>query len=568
LWIAVVLLVLLGSRHLLTRPIPAFGELVAFPSSSGAALREYRSSGSLEGLGGDVASPTMLAALGVSGLAVLGKLALLRTLVVVGSLFVGLLGAWRLAAPSRSWRVQMAGLVAYVAVPVGYNAIGEGHLTGIVAYALAPYLLIVLARLVGDTPFASTTTRHGVAALAALLTVGGLVDPFFLLLGPMLALGVVAGSILVGHPRGSGRVLGLSVGAAAVSALVLLPWTLVWRSSWEAFARPRHSPVDPATADDLLRFATGDLGFGPLGYALLIAAALPLLIGRDWRLVWAVRGWMIAVIAWALALAGAQGWLPVALPPLEMILAPGAAGLALAVAMGVAAFEIDLREFHFGWRQVVSFLAGAALVLAVVPVLGDVVVDGSWGAPSRSLDRTVAFIDDEWEEATFRVVWLGDPEILPLTGWAFDDAVTYQVTSTGSPAVRDLFPADPGGTNAPLRTALDDAADGASVRLGEALAPLGVRYIVLPVRESSSGTGALVPDSPLVEALPEQLDLSAVEVSSAVLVWENAAWAPDVAPVDTDESPSGARTFWLIFGLVAWLALVAVAVRTRSEARP
>lgn len=568
LWMAIVVVVLLGSRHLLTRPIPAFGELVAFPESSGAALREYRSSDSLTGVGSDAPAPALLAALGVSGLAVFGQLALLRTLIVVGSLFVGLLGAWRLAAPTRSWRVQMAALVAYVAVPVGYNAIGEGHLTGIVAYGLAPYLLGVIARLAGGAPAATTSTRHGLAALAALLTVGGLVDPLFLVLGPMVALAVAGGSVLVGQPAGSARLVGVSFAAAAVGGLVLLPWSLTWGSSWEAFARPRHSPVDPDTASDILRFATGGLGAGPLGYAILVAAALPLFIGRDWRLVWAVRGWIVALTAWAVALAGAQGWLPVALPPLEMILAPGAAGLALSVAMGVAAFEIDLREFHFGWRQLVSLVAGLALVAATLPVLGDVVVDGAWGAPGRSLDRTVAFIDDEWDESTFRVVWLGDPEVLPLTGWTFDDDVTYQVTSTGAPAVRDLFPADPGGVNAPLRTALDEAADGSTVRLGAALAPMGVRYLVLPVRRSSTGTDTLVPDSPLIEALPEQLDLSAVEVSSAVQVWENSAWVAEVDRVDDSQSTSGARTLWLVFGLIAWLALVALAIRTRTETRP
>jgi GT2 family glycosyltransferase len=567
LWIAVVIVVLLGSRHLLTRPIPAFGELVAFPESSGAALREYRSAAPLSGVGSDVPSSTLLAALGVSGLAVLGQLALLRTLIVVGSLFVGLLGSWRLAAPTRSWRVQMAALVAYLAVPVGYNAIGEGHLTGMVAYALAPYLVAVIARVAGGAPLAPTSTRHGLAALAALLTVGGLVDPLFLLLGPVVALAVAGGSVLVGQPAGSARLIGVSFGAALLGGLVLLPWSLTWGSSWEAFARPRHSPVDPAGADDILRFATGGLGAGPLGYAILVAAALPLLIGRDWRLVWAVRGWIVALVAWALALAGAQGWLPVALPPLEMILAPGAVGLALSVAMGVAAFEIDLREFHFGWRQLVSLVAGAALVAATLPVLGDVVVDGAWGAPSRSLDRTIAFIDDEWAAEPFRVVWVGDPEVLPLTGWSFDDAVTYQATSTGSPTVRDLFPADPGGTNAPLRDALDQAAEGSTVRLGAALAPLGVRYLVLPVRRSSTGTDELVPDSPLIEALPEQLDLSAVEVSSAVRVWENAAWVPGAEPVDTAVDPTTARTIWLIVGLGAWLAVTAFAIRTRTESR-
>src|SRR5690606_32367247 len=109
------------------------------------------------------------------------------------------------------------------------------------------------------------------------------------------------------------------------------------------------------------------------------------------------------------------------------------------------------------------------------------------------------------------------------------------------------------------------AATGATLRLGEALAPMGVRYVVLPVRRSSTGTEALVPDSPLVEALPEQLDLSAVEVSSAVRVWENVAWAPETDPVDADPAPSGARTVWRGVGAAAWLAALAIAVRTRRE---
>ena len=462
--------------------------------------------------------------------------------------------------PTRSWRVQMAALVAYVAIPVGYNAIGEGHLTGMVAYALAP---VPAGRHRPGGRWVARGARRRPATAWPLWPPCSRSAAWSTRCSCSSARSWPwrwpAARCWSGQPAGSGRLIGVSFGAAALGGLVLLPWSLTWGSSWEAFARPRHSPVDPATADDILRFATGGLGAGPLGYAILVAAALPLLIGRDWRLVWAVRGWIVALVAWAVALAGAQGWLPVALPPLEMILAPGAAGLALAVAMGVAAFEIDLREFHFGWRQLVSLVAGVALVAATLPVLGDVVVDGAWGAPGRSLDRTVAFIDDEWAADTFRVVWLGDPEVLPLTGWSFDDAVTYQVTSTGAPAVRDLFPADPGGRQ---RAAARRARRGGRRRHGAA-------------RRRPGPVGRALPGA----ARPAQLD-RAPTCSSPTHRWSKRCPSSSISPPSRSAprcwcgrtppgsrgsirstptpSPSGARTFWLLFGLGAWLALAAL----------
>ena len=42
---------------------------------------------------------------------------------------------------------------------------------------------------------------------------------------------------------------------------------------------------------------------------------------------------------------------------------PAAVGLALSAGLGMAAFEVDLPDYHFGWRQIVSLLAGAAFVL-------------------------------------------------------------------------------------------------------------------------------------------------------------------------------------------------------------
>jgi GT2 family glycosyltransferase len=566
LWLAVVLVVLAGSRHLLTRPIPAFGEFVDFPATRAAALDEYRSAVSLRGLGGDDFGPALLGALGTVGAVVLGQLALLRTLVVVGSLLVGLLGAWRLAAPAGSRRAQMVALVGYAAAPVGFNAIARGHWSGLVAYALAPFVLARLARASGAAPFRPDRPVHAVLMLATLSALGALVLPAFVLVGPIVAVGLAIGSLLAGRPAGSARALVVSAAGAVGAVVLLAPASFGWFQQWESFGRPRQSILDPAGATDLLSFHTGPVGSVPLTLALLGAAGLALVMGRDWRLAWGIRGWFVALVCWALAFAATQDWLPVALPPLEVLLAPAAAGLALALAMGVASFEVDLREFHFGWRQILSVLAGAALVVSTLPVLGNAVVDGRWGSPSRGIARPLAFVNDEWREEPFRVLWLGDPEVLPLSGWEFDDGVTYQVTTTGLPEARDLFPPDAGGTDGPLRASLDDAARGSTTRLGDRLAPLGIRYVFLPVRVDPGDEIDVVPQSPLVDALPEQLDLPELEISQAVRVWENAAWTPGAGDVPTSPRPSGARTAWLVVQLLLWIGALIAAVRTRGDA--
>ena len=114
-----------------------------------------------------------------------------------------------------------------------------------------------------------------------------------------------------------------------------------------------------------MRFQTGPLGAPPIGWAFLVAAALPLLIGRGWRLAWAIRMWVVAIGCVLVAWASGLGWLPTALRSPEVLLAPAAVALALATALGVVAFETDLPGYRFGWRQLASVVAGSAAVLAL-----------------------------------------------------------------------------------------------------------------------------------------------------------------------------------------------------------
>jgi hypothetical protein len=79
-----------------------------------------------------------------------------------------------------------------------------------------------------------------------------------------------------------------------------------------------------------------------------------------------------------------------------------------------------------------------------------------------------------------------------------------------------------------LRPLLDAVAMGSTNRVGRLMAPLGIRYIVIPLLDRVSSTS----DSPLPlpiglrEAFAEQLDLRNVYAPSSMVIFENSQWIP------------------------------------------
>ena len=165
--------------------------------------------------------------------------------------------------------------------------------------------------------------------------------------------------------------LAAALGACAVAVILHLPWSLDFlRTSgdWTAFAGTRAAVGGPLSLGRLMRFESGPFGAPPLGWAFLVAAAVPVVIGRSWRFDWAVRAWFVALAAWGLLWAGQEGWLPLGLPSPEILLAPAAVALALAAALGLAAFETDLRAYRFGWRQALAVVGAVGVVVGCVAV--------------------------------------------------------------------------------------------------------------------------------------------------------------------------------------------------------
>ena len=126
-WVCVLFVLVAGSRHLLTRGVPAVGEMVDFGESSLDLLRSWVSGWRTAGLGSPSPNPSGLGLLGTLGFLFFGALGLLRTVLILGMLPLGAFFAYRLPRPTGSRWAQIVCLLVYVAVPLPYNALANGR---------------------------------------------------------------------------------------------------------------------------------------------------------------------------------------------------------------------------------------------------------------------------------------------------------------------------------------------------------------------------------------------------------------------------------------------------------
>ena len=90
----------------------------------------------------------------------------------------------------------------------------------------------------------------------------------------------------------------------------------------------------------------------------------------------------------------------------------------------------SLRQRHWGWRPVAAVAATAGVALGGIGFAADA-IDGRWQAPSTSWPTELAFTRDQQFQGQFRVLWLGDPTVLPLDPARVTTGLSYQLTRNG-----------------------------------------------------------------------------------------------------------------------------------------
>ncbi len=530
--VTLAVLILFGSRTLLSGHVPEVGSFQAWPGV-GAAWSTFSGSWRTTMMGTGRPATPAFGLIALAGSVLFGHPGLARSLVVGGALPLGAFGAYRLVRPfSASSLPGIAAAGAYAANPIARNAIFQGELGPLVCFALAPYVLDAFVRVTNDTTLAATaasgtdaTRRHRihvVCSVALLVAVVGSVWPPALLLAPVIAIAICVALPFTGGARRAGLAASGAGAATVVSALLLAPWlfSLFGADAASLGAQPRAS-LSFAT---ILRFHTARAGAGIAPWGIIAAAVVPLAIATGPRLRWAMRAWMLAMISFAIA------WLPGRLSAGATSLAPdgvlvaAAIGLAFAAGLGIAAVLDDLRRFRFGWRQVMLIVAFAGLLLAVLGFSADT-FSGRYGLRAADWPGTYSWMTDNPPVGGFRVLWIGDPNILPADAKVSGD-VGFALTRSGPGDARASWAAPEQHADRVLAGMISSAASDTTVRLGHLLAPAGVRYVAFVTRAAPKSGLVGRDERPIADALARQLDLSLSRLDDSGVVYENDAWIP------------------------------------------
>jgi GT2 family glycosyltransferase len=526
-----------GSRDLIGSRLPMIGQLLPL-GSLGSIWHRVFASWQPAGLGSGAPGHPGYTTLGLFGIVTLGQMGVLLRLVLLAAIPVGALGVFRLLRGLASNRARLLAALAFAGLALGTNEIATGSISGLVVFAATPFLLRRLLRLARCTPFdepfspsvpfASRGWRRSasgqVAAMGLFLALVASLAPAVLISTALASLCLLLVGLLArgGRPlAGQGRV----AGALGIAVLLLAPLFVVAAdgglSGLQVFGIS-SGPWSSPGLGGLLRFALGPNGGGALAWLLPAAALVPLLIAREQRFALSARMAAIGVGSLGLGLWVSRGGWGSFAPQLDVVLAPLATAISVLVGLGLAALETDLVVSRFGWRQLVGTLGVLAALVGLIPAIGSVGT-GRWKMPTAGYGDALGYLATPAASGQ-RVLWLGDPRSIPGSSWGIEPGLAWSTSSGGLPNASNLLAPPSLAAASAITTALGEALDGRTSRLGQLLAPAGVGAIVVTTAIAPTLPGVQVgqstpPPAGLITALLQQRDLAEVPGGSGVVVF-------------------------------------------------
>jgi len=556
-------LVLFGSRHLLTRGVTPVGQIPIVPGGL-SMFQEWLGGWRSTGTGGPGNAPTALVLLAAGRILFFWASGLFQTLVALGPVLFAPVAMYRSLRPLGSARAGMVAALLYACNPLVVAMFSAGRWDAMVIWAAAPYLLSSLLKLNGRSPFGAELGPPGPSIVdrsepVRLIRFGFLVAlvatfvPAVIPVAAILALTLTLVVLATGGGRPKEMALASVVSVVAAVSLHG-PWSFdsLRNISWGWIVGPRSPETSFDELLDLLRFAPNTYAPRLLAYSMVALAVLALLLVRQRLLHIGLGGWMVAVVFWGLAWADRRDWLPIELPAPEILLAMAGAGLCYVVAVGVRSLELDLTDDSLTVaaqrvRRLGVFVGSVGVAaMFLVGILS--AFSGVWEAPTSNFATSIDFMarrqsDESTVPIVSRVLWIGDERVLPLDAMETDSGISYVVTDGGVPEVWGRWQAGPVGSTAGIGRQLDLAATGEVVRLGRLLAPYGIDFVVVTEKLAPSPY-----DGPVVEvgegiqqALAQQLDLQRIPGVPDLTVFRNRS-SRGIAPVVSSTEQAQATT--------------------------
>ncbi|MGP7999447.1 MAG: glycosyltransferase [Streptosporangiaceae bacterium] len=463
---------------------PAFG-------GASALWHEYLQSFHPAGIGSASGTPPYVALTAALATVLGGKPWLAIDAMLIGCVPVAGLTAYFAArrVTASVWARVWAG-AAYALLPVGMGAVAAGRFGAAVVFALLPLIGMLAARI-----FTAPARRARRAAWAT-----GLFLAVAAAFVPLVWLAAVAAAVLAAVTLGRSRrgtIINLGI-AVVTPAVLLLPWTLQAATQpgllfLEAGQKVPGLATAGLPARSLLLLSPGGPGLPPFwvtsGLALAALAALLLTARRSVVL----AGWSVALLGLLTAVAVSRVLVtpdgatrPVVAWP-GIALAVAAAGLLLAVL--VAADGLPGQLGGGRWRRPAGLgvaLLAAAAVSAPLLAAGAWLTTGVRGPVTASSGPVLPAFVSVSADTGLRLRTL-----VLRQGPA---GVTFEVLRDSDPLIGAGDLSQPPAAQRALASAVSTlvAPDGGDARdQGQALAALGIGYVLLPAPVSGSLAGTL-----------------------------------------------------------------------------
>ncbi len=539
-FIAIIAFVLLGSRSFVLHGVSRIGEFLpmrAASESPRALVASFVSGWTQGGFGSAGSNPSGYVLMALAGAISFGRTGALQTALIVGSVFVGAFGMWKVPAGYFSLRARAIGMAMYVAVPLPYVALSKGRLSDLLVFAALPWVLRLFVRAESGLRGAKQTQLLATAVLFAAVVFAFV--PTFLAIVVWVAFVWIIGGFVARANMRQAIAIGRVVVALVVGALVLnAPWVSQFANSqWmDHFIGGQATTIQRVGLTQLARFDGGLLRFGIIALGLYVPVFVSVVVTRSNTFIWATRSLSLVVLTGLLIVAIDADVVNIAAPSFGQLSAIVACGIALgAGALASFVFDDELTLAYRWWKPVVSCAVIASFVGALPAV--SMAVGGSWNQSKTAIADLYTQMQSDPPEGDYNVVYVGRSEVLPIPSLRVSDEVAFAVADDGELTMRDRW-AKPNDLNSNVENALHAIIGRETVRGGRLLAPLAVRYVVVPQIDGGESTiekPLSLPEG-LLAALSTQLDFRRVYLASDLVIYENMAWVPSMSVLDENSS--------------------------------
>ncbi|MGA0186054.1 MAG: hypothetical protein ACO3LA_06055, partial [Ilumatobacteraceae bacterium] len=535
--LAAVIVIVVGSRGLIVGGTQVIGEFLPLreaTESPRALLSTYFNGWWSGGFGHATPVPTAAALTAIFGVLMVFQLGLLQSVAIVGAVLVGCIGMWQVANGYFSHRARVAAFVVYAACPVSYVAIGNGRWSVLLVAATLPWVLRLFVVAGEPRSGARQTQSRAASVLVAAIVVAYV--PTFLFIVVLAALAWAVGSVLgrqsLGDASRSLRVAALMV----VGSIVMLsPWSraLITGDWMTTLLGERPGVADPGKLRDVGALGGGTWAIGLLAVGLFAPLVVSQIVARSSRVAWTMRSLMLVLPTSALIVVNTSSVMDVRTPKTDLLLVVVSCGVALGAAT-VASFVFDDDAAStFVWWKPLAALALLGVVVGSVPTLV-AAVDGRWNQPETTLSQLFAQLPENPPEGDFVTLYVARPKVLPLRGSRLSNDIAFGVARDGELTLRAQFVSSQSDLDAAVGRIVSLVINNGTIRAGRLLAPLSVRYVVVPIVDGGVSTSEepLAPPVGLLDGLAQQLDLRRTYTASDLVIFENTAWLPTLSVLD------------------------------------